>query len=448
VKVAGGRREELRSAGRKLRAVVPRSSHAAWRQPDSRPDPVAMITESNRSRLPDLVPVRNYRMMESPFTFYRGAPLVMASDLSSTPTTGVNLQICGDAHLLNFGMFATPERNLVFDVNDFDETQPGPWEWDVKRLAASLVVAARTAGLRDDDGIDAVHQCVARYRSALATMAELSAFEVWYERVDVDSLEALASTKQAKAAVRSTAAKARRHTSLQALDKLTTIRDGRREIVEDPPLIVRLGDAELDFARGVAASYLATIEPDRRHLLDKYEFVDAARKVVGVGSVGTRCYMALLAGTADLDPLFLQIKEAQESVLARYAGRPRSPRHGYRVVVGQRIMQAASDIFLGWARVDGFDGYVRQLRDMKGAPATDGVTADSLSMYGGLCGETLGRAHARSGEPALLAGYLGNGGALDDALAQFATAYADQTERDYDAFVKAARTGRIAASPG
>jgi len=440
-------RVELQAAGRELRTRCPRSSHGSWRPPDDRPDPVELLEASNQTRLPDLVPVRYGRMLESPFTFYRGAPLVMAGDLSRTPSTGIKVQICGDAHLLNFGTFATPERNMVFDVNDFDETQAGPWEWDLKRLAASLVVAARTSGLTDADGVDAVHRCSAEYRSDMSALAALSSFEVWHSRIDVDAVIAAAPTKQTKTVVKETVAKARQRTSMQALSKLTTVRDGRRVIIEDPPLVVRLGDEQLEQAFRFAKAYRATLEPDRRLLLDRYEFVDAALKVVGVGSVGTRCFVVLLA-SADLDPLFLQIKEAQPSVLSSYAGRSPYRNQGQRVAVGQRIMQAASDVFLGWARADGFDTYVRQLRDMKGSAEIGGSNGRNLADYARLCGATLARAHARSGDPALLAGYFGSGATFDDALAKFAVAYADQTERDYEAFARAVRTGRIKAVEG
>ena len=442
------RRDETRAAVRDLRTRVPRSSHGNWQPPQDRLDPIELLEASNRTRLPELVPVRNGRMLQSPFTFYRGAPLVMASDLSHTPSTGIKLQICGDAHLLNFGTYATPERNLVFDVNDFDETQVGPWEWDVKRLAASLVVAARTTGQTDSHGVDAAHACALQYRSGMAALAELSSFEVWHSRIDVDALLAAAPTKHTRVEVERTVAKARRRTSMQALSKLTTVQAGKRVIVEDPPLIVRLDEQQVEQALRLAKTYRATLEPDRRLLLDRYEFVDAALKVVGVGSVGTRCFVVLLAGVADLDPLFLQIKEAQPSVLSPYAGRSPYRNQGQRVVVGQRIMQAASDVFLGWARADGFDTYVRQLRDMKGSAEIDGSDGRSLADYGRLCGATLARAHARSGDPALLAGYLGNGSAFDEALGRFAVAYADQTERDYEAFTRAVRTGRLEAIEG
>jgi uncharacterized protein (DUF2252 family) len=434
-------------SGRTLRAQVPRRAHGRWTAAHGRPDPLVILSRSNADRLSELVPVRNGRMMASPFAFYRGSPAVMAADLSKTPSTGIPLQICGDAHLLNFGTFATPERNQVFDLNDFDETQPGPWEWDVKRLAASLVVAARTGGLSDDVGRAAVLRCAAEYRGEMAKMARLSAFEVWHSRLDVESIIAAAPDRPARSRVERTAAKARQRTSLKALSKLTTVRGGRRVIVEDPPVVVRLADSQLEQAQGFVQAYLATLEPDRDLLLDRYEFVDAALKVVGVGSVGTRCFIVLLAGKADLDPLFLQVKEAQPSVLAPYVGRSRYANQGKRVVVGQRIMQAASDAFLGWARAGEFDTYVRQLRDMKGSVPLDDPSADGLTLYGRLCGAALARAHARAGQPALLAGYMGRSTAFDDSLAAFATSYADQNDRDYELFLDAIRSGRVPAEP-
>ena len=443
-----GTRAEMLEAGRALRGRVPRKSHGHWTPPPDRPDPVEMLSRSNTHRLPELVPVRNGRMMESPFAFYRGSPEIMASDLSRTPSTGVRWQICGDAHLRNFGIFATPERNQVFDLNDFDETQPGPWEWDVKRLAASLVVAARTGGVPDADSTVAVQQCVAEYRSETAKMAGLSAFEVWHSRLDVETIISAAPDKPTRSRAEQTLAKARERNSLQALSKLTTVRDGQRVIVEDPPVVVRLTDAQLEQARGFVKAYLATLEPDRDLLLDRYEFVDAALKVVGVGSVGTRCFVVLLAGKADLDPLFLQVKEAQPSVLAPYVGRSRYANQGRRVVVGQRIMQAASDAFLGWTRADGFDTYVRQLRDMKGTVQLDGARGRGLALYGRLCGAALARAHARAGQPALLAGYLGSSTAFDDAVAEFAVSYADQNDRDYESFLDGIHSGRVPAEPG
>jgi uncharacterized protein (DUF2252 family) len=387
-------------------------------------------------------------MMASPFAFYRGSPAVMAADLSRTPSTGIHLQICGDAHLLNFGTFATPERNQIFDLNDFDETQLGPWEWDLKRLAASLVVAARTAGLADSDGAAAVQGCSAEYRAEMAKMAELSAFEVWHSRLDVESIIDAAPDKAARSLAKHSAAKARQRTSLQALSKLTSVRDGRRVIVDDPPVVVRLADAQLEQARGFVKAYLASLDFDRNLLLDRYEFVDAALKVVGVGSVGTRCFVVLLAGKADLDPLFLQVKEAQHSVLAPYVGRGRYANQGKRVVVGQRIMQAASDAFLGWARANGLDTYVRQLRDMKGSVPLEVARPQDLALYGKLCAAALARAHARASQPALLAGYLGSSTVFDESLAAYALAYADQNDRDYESFLQAIRSGRIEAEPG
>jgi uncharacterized protein (DUF2252 family) len=441
-------RSEQRAAGQALRARVPRRSHGEWRPPADRPDPVEVLIRTNEGRLPELVPVRHGRMAESPFAFYRGSPAMMAADLSRTPTTGVTLQICGDAHLLNFGSFATPERNLVFDVNDFDETQPGPWEWDLKRLAASLVIAARTAGLSDADGKTAVLSCSAAYRSEMAAMSELSAFEVWHARLDAAALLAAAPERRSQRVVERVASEARQRTSLQALPKLTTVRHGRRVILEDPPLVSRLTDEQVQQARRSVRAYLATLDEDRRLLLNRYELVDAALKVVGVGSVGTRCFIVLLAGKADLDPLFLQIKEARASVLAPYVGRFRYGNHGRRVVVGQRIMQAASDTFLGWARIDGFDFYVRQLRDMKLSVRLESARPTDLAAYGRLCGATLARAHARAGEPTVLAGYLGSTAAFDEALAAFAVRYADQNERDYEAFLGAMRAGRLEIMAG
>ncbi|HLM95559.1 MAG TPA: DUF2252 domain-containing protein [Acidimicrobiales bacterium] len=441
-------RSEQRAAGQALRTRVPRRGHAKWRPPADRADPVEVLIRTNQDRLPALVPIRHGRMTESPFAYYRGAPAMMAADLSRTLVTGVTLQICGDAHLLNFGSFATPERNLVFDVNDFDETQPGPWEWDLKRLAASLVIAARTAGLGDADGETAVLACSAAYRSEMAAMSELSAFEVWHARIDAAALLAAAPDPRSRRVVERGVSKARQRTSLQALAKLTTVRAGRRVILEDPPLVSRLTDEQVQQARRSVRAYLASLDADRRVLLDRYELVDAALKVVGVGSVGTRCFIVLLAGKADLDPLFLQIKEAGASVLAPYVRRSRFENHGRRVVVGQRIMQAGSDTFLGWARIDGFDFYVRQLRDMKLSVRLESVRPTDLAVYGRLCGATLARAHARAGEPAVLAGYLGSSAVFDEALAAFAVGYADQNERDYEAFLGAIRAGRLETHAG
>lgn len=441
-------RDEMLEAGRVLRARVPRRSQGNWSPDTSRPDPLDILAHSNASRLPDLVAVRNGRMMASPFAFYRGSPAMMAADLSATASTGIVMQICGDAHLHNFGTFATPERNQVFDLNDFDETLPGPWEWDIKRLVASVVVAARTAGLSEGDGRDAARACAAEYRAAIRNLAQLSAFEVWHSRLDVESIIATTPGRALRSQAEKTVAKARQRTSLDALSKLTTVRDGRRVIKEDPPVVVRLTAGQLEQASGFVAAYLATLEPDRALLLDRYEFVDAALKVVGVGSVGTRCFVVLLAGKADLDPLFLQVKEAQSSVLAPYLSRSRYANQGRRVVVGQRVMQAASDAFLGWARADGYDTYVRQLRDMKGSAPVEDTDSEGLMLYGRLCAAALAHAHARAGQPALLSGYLGASTAFDDSLSEFAVSYADQNERDYQSFLAAVRSGRVPAELG
>jgi uncharacterized protein (DUF2252 family) len=439
--------EERRAAGRARRGDVPRSSHAGWVAPADRPDPVTLLEARHRTRLPDLVPIRVGRMLVSPFTFLRGAAEVMANDLATTPTTGFRVQACGDAHLLNFGVFATPERHLVFDVNDFDETLPGPWEWDVKRLAASIEIAARSVTLVAGTPGQAVQGMVWAYRQRMGQLAAMSPLDVWYERIDVDAVLALARRRKTSSArtVERMIAHARQHTSLAALPKLTELVDGRRRIVEDPPLILH-AQHELDVPRKVIESCLESMSPERRVLLDRYRVVDAARKVVGVGSVGTRCHVALLMDHDDGAPLFLQVKEAEASVLAPYAGVSSYRHQGERVVTGQRLMQAASDVFLGWATGPyGHDYYVRQLRDMKGSVAIDALTADELVRYAFLCGVTLARAHARSGDAAAISGYLGAGDQFDRAIVSFADGYADQTVEDHAALQQAVADGRIEA---
>jgi uncharacterized protein (DUF2252 family) len=442
--------EECRADGRARRVAVPRSSHAGWVAPADRPDPVALLEERHASRVPELVPIRVGRMLVSPFTFLRGAAEVMAHDLARTPTTGYRVQACGDAHLLNFGVFATPERHLVFDVNDFDETLPGPWEWDVKRLAASIAVAARqsaAAGAPDDR---AVASMAWAYRTRMAQLAVMAPLDVWYERVDVDAVLALARRQKATAlpTVERLIERARHHTSLAALPKLTELVDGRRRIIEDPPLILH-EPTEVDVAGKVVESYVDTLGPERRVLFDRYRVVDAARKVVGVGSVGTRCHVVLLMDADGGAPLFLQVKEAETSVLAPFAGRSGYDHQGERVVNGQRLMQAASDIFLGWGTGPyGHDYYVRQLRDMKGSVNVDLLGPDDLARYAVLCGVTLARAHARSGDAAAIAGYLGTGDQFDRALASFAAAYAEQTVQDHAALEQAVADGRIEAVRG
>jgi uncharacterized protein (DUF2252 family) len=442
--------EERRAEGRALREAVPRSAHTGWHAPPDRPDPVSLLEERHRSRVRDLVPIRVGRMLVSPFTFLRGAAEVMADDLARTPSTGLRVQACGDAHLLNFGVFATPERNLVFDVNDFDETLPSPWEWDVKRLAASIAVASRSVTRERAPAGEAVRNMVWAYRQRMAQLATISPLEVWYERIDVDAVLALARQQRISSlpTVERVVERARHHTSLAALPKLTELVDGERRIIEDPPLILHARH-ELDVPRQVIEAYVESMSPERRALLERYRVVDAARKVVGVGSVGTRCYVVLLMDADDTAPVFLQVKEAEASVLARYCGPSQYPHQGERVVNGQRLVQAASDLFLGWATGPyGHHYYVRQLRDMKGSVAVDLMSPEDLTHYATLCGLTLARAHARSGDAAAIAGYLGSGDQFDRAIVSFADAYGQQTVEDHAALQQAVADGRIEAVIG
>jgi len=445
--------------GKQARAKVPRASHAEIHLPASRPDVVTLLEEQGRSRIPGLVPVRYGRMLVSPFTYYRGAALPMAGDLAGTPVSGFTVQACGDAHLSNFGIFGTPERNLVFDINDFDETLPAPWEWDVKRLAASLEIAGRDSGFTAKQRRTIVQAAVRGYREAMRDFALQSNMDVFYARADVDQLHAQLksqlSGRQRKAWDKGTA-KARSTDSMRALRKMTELVDGEPRIVADPPLIVPLSDLVPDKAgmepqiAGLIAKYRRTLEPDRRRLLEQYEMADMAHKVVGVGSVGTRCWIILMLGRDGSDPLFLQIKEAQRSVLAHYAGASKYASDGQRVVAGQRLMQAAGDVLLGWLRTEvGLDGqprsfYVRQLRDWKLSLDVAAMVPDTMRFYGEMCGWTLARAHARSGDRIAIAAYLGGADEFDQAIADFAVAYADQNERDFQALANAARTGRIA----
>ena len=403
-------------------------------------------------------------MMVSPFTFYRGAAAIMAADLAATPVSGLRTQICGDAHLLNFGGFASPERALVFDVNDFDETLPGPWEWDVKRLAASIEVAGRDGSMKPGERRAAVEATVRQYREALRSFAGLTELGVWYSRLEGEALVAMARAelgpKQAPN-LEASLAKARSKDSMKAFTKLTTVVDGQPHITPDPPLIVPMRDL-LSEERGARMehelhelfrAYRRTLQADRRHLLEQYRIVDIARKVVGVGSVGTRCWVLLLMGRRDADPVFLQVKEAQDSVLAPYVGKSRVSNQGQRVVEGQRVMQSASDIFLGWLRVTGLDDrqrdfYVRQLWDGKVSVDPAALTPAVLAVYGRICGWTLARAHARSGDRIAIASYLGTGPTFDRAVGDFAVAYADQNERDYRAFLGAVKSGVLPAESG
>jgi uncharacterized protein (DUF2252 family) len=455
--------------GLAAREVLPPGDQAVLVLPPGRPDPVSLMEEQARLRVPELVPVRHGRMMASPFTFFRGNALGMAADLGAAPVSGLGVQLCGDAHLSNFGLFGSPERLLLFDVNDFDESLPGPWEWDVKRLAASIVVAGRGNGFSRKERRKSVLETVRRYRDATARFATMRALDVWYARADIDEAKELFSNRMKsrhRKNLDKTLAKARASGNLKAFAKLTEIVDGQVRIKGDPPLIVPIEDllpgaARADFEaqiKGLLIRYRRTLENDRRRLLDQFELVDLARKVVGVGSVGTRCWIVLLRGRDAGDPLFLQVKEAGPSVLKTYlpaAMRQQSaPRNeGERVVVGQRLMQAASDIFLGWERAQGIDGkerdfYVRQLRDMKGSAVVEQMDPPGMAMYGQLCGWTLARAHARSGDPIALATYLGADDAFPDAMVVYAESYADQTERDYAAFLEAIRSGRLQAESG
>lgn len=440
--------DELRARGRALRSVCTRASLGGWEPAADRPDPVEVLEASNRTRLADLVPVRYGRMLVSPFTYLRGSPAVMASDLATTPTTGVNVQACGDAHLLNFGLFGTPERHLVFDLNDFDETVPGPWEWDVKRLLTSVVVAARTMQLTEPDAQAAAFGAARAYREAMNRFALMNQLDIWYTRVDVDDIIAMLQGRRRRLVER-VAQRSRLHTNEQALAKLTTVVDGQHRIIEDPPVVVRLDDANLaEVVASVYRRYLASMSDDRRVLLEQYEYVDFARKVVGVGSVGTRCHILLLAGRVHGDPLFLQVKQAEASVLEPFVGRSAHVSPGQRVVAGQRIIQASSDLLLGWTHLDDIHFYVRQLRDMKGSADLSKFDAQGLRTYAELCAATLARSHARTGAAPVLSGYLGNGDRFDRAMTSFAAAYADQNERDYQRLVRAAADGRITAVSG
>src|SRR5215212_9650518 len=441
--------------GRAARQVVPRGSHAEWEPAPDRPDPVDLLEAQARDRIPDLLPIRYARMMASPFAFMRGSAIVMANDLASTPKSGIQSQLCGDAHLSNFGLYASPERALLFDLNDFDETLPGPWEWDVKRLAASFVVAGRDNGFDAADCHEAAQTSAASYRRRMAEFAEMGELDVWYSRVSEEEVRGLFSDAKARKRtakkVNRTVRKAHGHDSLQALSKLTKIVDGRRTIIDDPPLLVRIpeGDEIRVQVNAILESYKRTLQDDRRHLLDRFRFVDTARKVVGVGSVGTRAYVVLLEGRDEDDPLFLQVKEAGASILESYVESGTYEHHGHRVVAGQRLMQAASDIFLGWFRgTAGRDFYWRQLKDMKGSANVETMSPDELVLYAGLCGWTLARAHARSGDRVQIAAYLGKSERFDGAIADFAEAYADQTERDHAALCAAVKSGKVPGDAG
>ena len=497
--------EERRAKGEEARAKTPPSSHAGWRPAAARPDPVGLLEEQDATREQDLVPVRHGRMMVSPFTFYRGAAKIMAEDLKDTPVAGLRAQLCGDAHLSNFGAFGSPERRLLFDLNDFDETLPGPFEYDVKRMAASFTIAARNNGFSKADTREATLGAVTAYREAMAGFGQMRTMDIWYSHLDEDELmnaahvavnelrgeastakktekqdkqakQVKAAKKEAKQVARDrqgekaakaaekgaqkTLAKAHTRDSLQALSKLCELVDGQYRIVSQPPILVPARDLAATFGlspddvlpvlHDQFRAYRATLQDDRRHLLERFQIVDAARKVVGVGSVGTRAFIVLLQGRDTDDPLFLQIKEATASVLEANLPKSRYRQHGERVVQGQRMMQAASDIYLGWTK--GLDVnrhfYWRQLRDMKGSAVIETLKPLGLKFYGRICGWTLARAHARSGDPVAIAEYLGSSDAFDKAITDFSERYADQNEQDYTEFVKAIRSGRLAAVAG
>jgi len=466
--------DQRAARGKAARAETPRSSHAEWSPPDSRPDPIAVLEEQARSRVPELVPIRHGRMLGSPFAFFRGAAAVMAGDLAATPRCGLPVQLCGDAHLVNFGVFAAPDRRLVFDINDFDETSTGPWEWDVKRLVASIEIAARAASFGDKLRRRLLLTVVRRYRDAMADFAAATNLQVWYARLDpVELVEAwrsaAAAARPSKRAASDEVAdrgeqlldRARAKDSLRALSKLAHVVDGRLRIRSDPPLLVPLRelvepdalDRELSALQQIYRAYRASLPNDRRRLLESYKAIDLARKVVGVGSVGTRSWIGLLLGRDEQDPLFLQFKEADESVLERYAGESPFANHGRRVVEGQRLMQAASDVMLGWTRVTGLDGerrdyYVRQLWDGKGSADVEQYSPEGFRIYTQMCAWTLARAHARSGDRIAIAAYIGSGDVFPQAIADFAAAYAGQNERDHQRLVAAVRSGRVVAETG
>ena len=477
--------DERQAKGKQASEQTPPSSHSGWHPAADRPDPVALLEEQDLTREQDLVPVRHGRMMVSPFTFYRGGARIMAADLKDTPVAGLGAQLCGDAHLSNFGLFASPERRLLFDLNDFDETLPGPFEWDVKRMAASFTIAARNNGFSKADARAATQASVTAYREAMADFAKMPTMDIWYSHLDEDELMATLRTavaktnkevkgakgkkgkeeqeklaKRAEKVAQQTAAKAHTRDSLQALSKLGELAGGQYQIVSQPPVIIPARDLAATYGlspdevlpviHDQFRAYRATLQADRRHLLEQFEIVDAARKVVGVGSVGTRAFIVLLQGRDAQDPLFLQIKEATASVLEAYLPKSRYRQHGQRVVEGQRMMQAASDIYLGWTK--GLDVnrhfYWRQLRDMKGSIEVELLAPLGLTFYGQTCGWTMARAHARSGDPVAIATYLGASDAFDKSITDFSQRYADQNEQDYEAFVKAVRSGRLQAVEG
>ena len=441
---------ERREKGRELRNAVPRQAHGEWKRPKNRRDPIDLLNESNSGRLPHLIPIRFGRMMQSPFAFYRGSAAVMAADLASTPVSGIHVQACGDAHLSNFGAFATPERRVIFDINDFDETLPGPWEWDLKRLTVSYVLAGRYLGLPETASTRAVMATVRSYRERMADYAGMRSLDVWYDAIDIDRFLKGVDSEETRQRVEERLKKVREKNTPEFLfPKFAQHQGDIPVIADDPPLIFHptadiAPELESHYKEGFAR-YRESLPEHIRTLFDRYRFCDLALKVVGVGSVGTLCAIALFMASDD-DPIFLQIKEATASVLEPYAGRSLHKDHGQRVVTGQKLMQAASDLFLGWSRgVSGNHFYVRQLRDMKISSVIEDFDAADLRAHGRICGWTLARAHARSGDPAMISGYVGSSETFDNAICEFAVQYADQAQRDHHTFVKAIREGRIKA---
>jgi uncharacterized protein (DUF2252 family) len=448
VRLWGPSVQQRLAEGKALRDKVPRTSHARWVPPPNRPDPIKLLQHADAGRLPELLPIRYARMRSCAFGFFRGAAALMAYDLSHTPSTGIRVQACGDCHLLNFGGFGSPERRLVFDINDFDETLPAPWEWDLKRLAASIVLAGRQMDQSNRNCAGAVRVMAASYREHMREYAEMHALDAWYSNIDAEVFIANAKTNRDKKLWRQTERKARYQTAEHVFPKITGVVNGRRTIIDRPPLVyhphhyAKIGK----HVKAMFHRYTLTLPEERRVILDRYHIVDIARKVIGIGSVGTRCAVILLMAGQN-DPLFLQFKEAHASVLAPYAGKSRYKNHGERVVTGQRMLQSASDVFLGWTHDDyGHDYYFRQLRDMKMSIDIDELSKTSWLEYVEICGWVLARAHARSGDAAQIGGYLGKKDTFDKALAKFAVAYADQTERDHHALVQAIKAGRLRAS--
>ena len=438
---------ERRARGKRLRDTAPRDAHAAWRGHAERADPIGILQAADAARQPDLVPLRYGRMLQSPFTFYRGSAGVMAADLARTPVSGIRVQVCGDCHLMNFGGFATPERRLIFDINDLDETLPAPWEWDVKRLVASFVLAARANGLSDANGRDAAVACARSYRRKIRDFAAMDVLDVWYARLDDSDFLAMLPQDR-KAVLRKRIAKATATSSSELVfPKLVDQAVGQPRIRDTPPTLFH-GEAsraafDIDMLREALGKYRETLAEDRRVLFDRYRLVDAAVKVVGIGSVGTLCMVALMMSVAD-SPLFLQVKQANASVLEAYAGKSAYPHHGQRVVEGQRLMQPASDLFLGWViGPEGRHFYIRQLRDVKLSPLVETYDAEMLSIYGQACGWVLARAHAKAGDPWAISGYLGKNAQFDEAMGKFALAYADQAEQDHAALKTAVRAGTV-----